>query len=300
MEKFKHYVYIYLDPRKPGKYEYFDQGLGISFDFEPFYLGEGCRYRMKDHLKQARNDDFENTKCNKYKIRIIRKIWRMGLEPIVYKIFEFQDHQSALDVERTLGFLIGRYDQKRGPLTNLVDCGGKSTNFNSEAKIKRNLKIKELRNNESLEQVQSRVEKTNKTKLSKPKKERDRIVQDMRNTKIKNNKVSFKNHPCYILLDYAFLINSYFSIISRIEFLQDYNNNHSEILGLQALKKFYKILDFPVNTLHSKQKTKKNIYLDFVKENKHKIQWYIENYERLEEEYYERKWKEKYKDILSL
>jgi hypothetical protein len=30
----------------------------------------------------------------------------------------------------------------------------------------------------------------------------------------------------------------------------------------------------------------KNTYLKFVEENKHKMYWYIDNYERLEEEYY--------------
>lgn len=133
MKKVKHYVYIYLDPRKPGKYEYFDQGIGISFDYEPFYIGEGKNNRLNAHLTEAKNDNFENIDGgNKYKIRKIRKIWEVGFQPIIYKIFEFENEQDALSFERTLGFLIGRCNQKRGPLTNLVDCGGKTTNPSKE------------------------------------------------------------------------------------------------------------------------------------------------------------------------
>ena len=40
------YVYVYLDPRKPGKFIYND----FSFEFEPFYVGKGYGDRAFGHL----------------------------------------------------------------------------------------------------------------------------------------------------------------------------------------------------------------------------------------------------------
>ena len=62
------YTYIYLDPRKPGKYEYGD----YAFEYEPFYVGKGSNGQWLSHLKIAKNKNglcrIENTfKHNKIK-----------------------------------------------------------------------------------------------------------------------------------------------------------------------------------------------------------------------------------------
>lgn len=53
------YVYIYLDPWKPGEYEY-DQ---FKFEYEPFYVGMGSRSRDTSHLREAQHKEgHEHTK----------------------------------------------------------------------------------------------------------------------------------------------------------------------------------------------------------------------------------------------
>ena len=75
----KFYIYVYLDPRKPGNFKY----GGYTFKYEPFYVGKGQNYRYKEHLYESYNKKDNNShKCN-----IIRKIKRLtGKNPII--IFE--------------------------------------------------------------------------------------------------------------------------------------------------------------------------------------------------------------------
>lgn len=102
---------------------------------------------------------------------------------------------------------------------------------------------------------------------------------------------SGKNNYQYITLDYKFLIKNYFNIISLNSMRDNYNHIFNLNISHSTFSRFLKILNFPINTLSKNCKKKKEIYLKFVEENKHKINWYIENYERLEEEYNENKLK---------
>lgn len=54
MEELKHYVYVYLNPLKQGNFSYQEYGIGIDFEFAPFYIGKGCGKRQESHLKEAR------------------------------------------------------------------------------------------------------------------------------------------------------------------------------------------------------------------------------------------------------
>ena len=62
-----YYVYIFLDPRKPGMFEYGQH----SFNYEPFYVGKGCKNRIYDSmtLKDSRKckNHFKRNKINKIK-----------------------------------------------------------------------------------------------------------------------------------------------------------------------------------------------------------------------------------------
>ena len=123
------YVYVYLDPRKPGSYIYGE----YTFDYEPFYIGKGKNdirkrksTRMFNHLVEAlSNWDIENLrpqgsfKCNK-----IRKIINeTGNDPIIIKYQDDMNEKDSYSLEIQLIKEIGRYDLNTGPLTNLTDGG---------------------------------------------------------------------------------------------------------------------------------------------------------------------------------
>lgn len=104
------YVYVYLDPRKPGNYVYRE----YKFDYEPFYVGKGKDNRMYIHLE---------TKEKSYKGNKIRKILKENLSPIILKIKDELYEQQAYDLEIDLINKIGMFCLKQGPLTNLTEGG---------------------------------------------------------------------------------------------------------------------------------------------------------------------------------
>jgi len=109
------YVYILLDPRKPGFYKYGD----FVFDHEPFYVGKGRGNRYKEHLGYLSQSSYNSFIANK-----IRKIFKeCNTIYISNKIFENLFEEVAFEVEKFLIRQIGRFDLKRGPLCNLTDGG---------------------------------------------------------------------------------------------------------------------------------------------------------------------------------
>lgn len=108
------YNYIYLDPRKPGNYNY----QVFHFDYEPFYVGKGQGGRCYNHLNETKNRT-----CNLKKFYKVQKILKQGLEPIVLKIYENLEEPIAFQNEIDLIKIIGRHDKKLGPLVNLTNGG---------------------------------------------------------------------------------------------------------------------------------------------------------------------------------
>ena len=103
MEK-KFYVYIYLDPRKQGKYRYGK----VNFLHEPIYIGKGKRkraYDLKDHNPFLRN------KLAKFE------------KPIILFIAKKLKQSEAFSLEKEIITLIGRHNLGKGPLCNLSDGG---------------------------------------------------------------------------------------------------------------------------------------------------------------------------------
>jgi len=110
--KRKYYIYVYLDTRKEGSFDY----KNYKFVFEPFYVGKGFGNRMYSHLKLL-------DESNKFKNSIIKKIYNNDKEPIIIKLFDGLNENEALRLESDIIKCIGRRDMGNGPLTNLTDGG---------------------------------------------------------------------------------------------------------------------------------------------------------------------------------
>jgi hypothetical protein len=113
MKKEQYYVYVYLDPRKQGEYNYGE----YSFKYEPFYVGKGKEYRHKRHLNESNLSD------KSHKSNLIKKLIDSGNYPEIVIIKDNLLENDAFGLERDLISIIGRYDLKTGPLTNKTEGG---------------------------------------------------------------------------------------------------------------------------------------------------------------------------------
>lgn len=113
MEEKKYYVYLYLDPRKNGEYNYNE----YNFNDEPFYVGKGKDYRYKRHLNESQLSD------KSHKSNLINKLIKNGQYPNIIIIQNNLTQTEAFELEKKLILLIGRYNLKTGPLTNKTDGG---------------------------------------------------------------------------------------------------------------------------------------------------------------------------------
>ncbi len=113
----RYFVYIYLDPRKPGKYVYGE----LIFDYEPFYAGKGSRERHTHHLSYAKRNT--KTESKSIKVRKINKIILEELEPIIKKLKIGMTDRESYDYEEEVIKTIGRQNINTGPLTNLRPGG---------------------------------------------------------------------------------------------------------------------------------------------------------------------------------
>lgn len=134
-----------------------------------------------------------------------------------------------------------------------------------------------------------RINATEKDK--KLKKEHPEI---MRNAGLKSSKTKRQkdtqvgsNHFCYREINYELLINLYFEGIPLKKMFAIYNEKMNDNTTLNTANKLFVSLNFPKGNSqkHSIEKER----TDFIKDNYHKIQWYINNYKRLEKEYFQEK-----------
>ena len=119
-----HYIYVYLDPRKPGNFKYGD----LEFNFEPFYLGVSKNEtRQFDHLNGAKKyikDGIVNTRYrNNRKIYKIAKIINDGYDPIIVVYKDNLTSEHAYKLEEDYVLKIGRAKNNEGPLLNYLPGG---------------------------------------------------------------------------------------------------------------------------------------------------------------------------------
>lgn len=115
MQRPTFYNYIYLDPRKPGRYTY----STISFLFEPFYVGKGKNNRYKEHLLNIRKDHMITLNALFY-----NKLKKITSERVPYIVkINFTDSEvDAYTEEVRLITEIGSSNISEindGPLTNI-------------------------------------------------------------------------------------------------------------------------------------------------------------------------------------
>ena len=148
----KYYVYIYLNPLKPGNFNY----KKFNFEYEPFYIGMGKGNRINNHLYNY------NLEKRNFKNFILKKILKENLEPIRFKLYENITYESARRLEIVLIKLIGRRDKDYGTLSNLTDGGEgiKGILFNEEMKERLKGKNNSFYNRHHTEQTKQKIRKT--------------------------------------------------------------------------------------------------------------------------------------------
>ena len=123
----KYYVYCLLDPQKEGKFDYGE----VCFFNEPFYIGKGSGRRIKAHFYPS------NLNVSNYKNNKIKNIFSLDKYPIVQILFDNLREDIAYEIEKNLVSTIGRFNIKKGPLSNLTDGGQGSLNLTIPKKRKK-------------------------------------------------------------------------------------------------------------------------------------------------------------------
>jgi hypothetical protein len=108
------YVYVYLDPRKEGEYNYGN----YTFRFEPFYVGKGKDKRCNVHLSS-----YKKNSNGIFRGKLIHIMEDLKQRPYIFKLIENITEEQAFELEIYLIKLIGRKNLGFGPLSNMTNGG---------------------------------------------------------------------------------------------------------------------------------------------------------------------------------
>jgi len=94
---FINYVYVYMDPRKPGDYE-FD---GLKLNHKPIYIGKGQYERYKEHLKHTNNKCFE---------KILNELKEQKTLPFIEIVYKNLSNLESYRIENNLIYLMKQHN----------------------------------------------------------------------------------------------------------------------------------------------------------------------------------------------
>jgi len=122
-----------LDQRTSGNWAYKD----LIFNFKPFYVGIGTKYRMTAHFLPS------NLRKKSIKNNIIKSIFlKLNEYPIYYQIYKNLTKNDAIRIETDIIKHFGKIKDKTGILSNLTDGGDGICGFSHNEKYKNTLKKK--------------------------------------------------------------------------------------------------------------------------------------------------------------
>lgn len=124
-----YFFYCFLDTRKPGNYTY----NGITFDYEPIYVGKGKGNRPQRHMMLYKN----------YNTRFYSKLQSIidsGNEPQFIVLNNNLSEEESFLQEVYFIALIGR-KENGGPLTNLSDGGEGQSGYKFSDEVKSKMSI---------------------------------------------------------------------------------------------------------------------------------------------------------------
>lgn len=207
------YVYIFLDPRKDGEFSYGEH----KFKYEPFYVGKGKNNRCKNHLREWSLKD-KTLKNNK-----IKSLLKLGLKPIIIKLFLNLSEVDSFDKEKEMIKKIGRLDLNTGPLLNMTDGGEGNSGviLTQETKTKISEKLKSLK-----------LIRSEETKLKISNANKNRVYDDKYLEQMKENRKGPKltHRKKYILIDPKQTIFEFLGKEELVKFIHEHELSERKIL----------------------------------------------------------------------
>jgi hypothetical protein len=108
------YIYVLRRPDKTDPFE--------PWNSQPFYVGKGCNGRYLEHRKEALG--LLHKPGNKsIKVKIIHKLWKIGLDFQVELVMENLEEWEAFEIEKQAIMTYGRINNNTGTLANLTNGG---------------------------------------------------------------------------------------------------------------------------------------------------------------------------------